>query len=168
MIARITLATLAGAAWISSAATGFADEASERANVAALAVAPAALLPAVPRVITGNDIRIILQDPAIRNGVGLSENSWDFSASDGVPGFGPILVAATRPSTTMSCAERDVQLITSIEDRGSANDVASDRLAAAAFSMLQARSLCGSGSEAEALALYDDTLRALTPMHAAR
>jgi hypothetical protein len=29
-------------------------------------------------------------DPAIRDFVGLSENSWDFNAPDGVPGFGPI------------------------------------------------------------------------------
>lgn len=29
-------------------------------------------------------------DPAIRDFVGLSENSWDFNASGAVPGFGPI------------------------------------------------------------------------------
>jgi Protein of unknown function (DUF3306) len=29
-------------------------------------------------------------DPAIRDFVGLSENSWDFNAPDGMPGFGPI------------------------------------------------------------------------------
>jgi Protein of unknown function (DUF3306) len=29
-------------------------------------------------------------DPAIRDFVGLSENSWDFNAPDGIPGFGPI------------------------------------------------------------------------------
>ena len=168
MIARIALAMLTSAAWISSAAIGVADEASDRANVAALAVAPAALLPAAPRVITGHDIRALLQDPAIRNGIGPSENAWDFAAPDGVPGFGPMIVAATRPGTTSSCAERDVQLITSIEDHGGVNDVASDRLAAAAFSMLQARVLCGAGRESEALALYDGTLRALGPMHAAR
>jgi len=28
-------------------------------------------------------------DPAIRDFVGLSENSWDFNAPEGVPGFGP-------------------------------------------------------------------------------
>jgi hypothetical protein len=30
------------------------------------------------------------QDPSIRDFVGLSENSWDFTAPGGVPGFGPI------------------------------------------------------------------------------
>ena len=29
-------------------------------------------------------------DPAIRDFIGLSENSWDFNAPDGVPGFGSI------------------------------------------------------------------------------
>ena len=29
-------------------------------------------------------------DPAINGFVGLSENSWDFNAPDGVPGFGPL------------------------------------------------------------------------------
>jgi hypothetical protein len=30
-------------------------------------------------------------DPAIRDFVGLAENAWDFTAPDGVPGFGPLL-----------------------------------------------------------------------------
>jgi hypothetical protein len=29
-------------------------------------------------------------DPAIRDFIGLSENSWDFTAPDGIPGFGPL------------------------------------------------------------------------------
>ena len=29
-------------------------------------------------------------DPGIRDFVGLSENAWDFTAPDGVPGFGPL------------------------------------------------------------------------------
>jgi hypothetical protein len=29
-------------------------------------------------------------DPAVRNFIGLSENSWDFTAPEGVPGFGPM------------------------------------------------------------------------------
>jgi len=34
--------------------------------------------------------RAWLADPAIRDFVGLSENSWDFTAPDGVPGFGTV------------------------------------------------------------------------------
>ena len=32
-------------------------------------------------------------DPAIRDFIGLSENSWDFTAPDSIPGFGPLLPA---------------------------------------------------------------------------
>jgi len=35
-------------------------------------------------------------DPAIRDFVGLSENSWDFNAPDSIPGFGPIGSADVR------------------------------------------------------------------------
>ena len=34
--------------------------------------------------------RVWTSDPAIRDFVGLSENAWDFTAPDGVPGFGPL------------------------------------------------------------------------------
>jgi hypothetical protein len=34
-------------------------------------------------------------DPAIRDFVGLSENSWDFNAPGGVPGFGPLTADAS-------------------------------------------------------------------------
>ena len=30
-------------------------------------------------------------DPAIRDFIGLSENSWQFNASDGIPAFGPLI-----------------------------------------------------------------------------
>src|SRR5579883_1186096 len=35
-------------------------------------------------------------DPAIRDFVGLSENSWDFNAPDGVPGFGSLSLDEAR------------------------------------------------------------------------
>jgi hypothetical protein len=35
-------------------------------------------------------VQQLLADPAIRDHVGLSENSWNFSAADSVPGFGPM------------------------------------------------------------------------------
>jgi hypothetical protein len=34
--------------------------------------------------------RAWVADPAIRDFVGLAENAWDFTAPDGVPGFGPL------------------------------------------------------------------------------
>ncbi|HEV8681121.1 MAG TPA: DUF3306 domain-containing protein [Stellaceae bacterium] len=67
-----------------------------------------ASLPPVESIGAGSDIRAFLApgvpaelmraalrrawsaDPAIRDFIGLSENSWDFNAPGGVPGFGPV------------------------------------------------------------------------------
>ncbi len=68
---------------------------------------PEAELPPIDSIDSGTDIRAFLQegvpqdlaraalrrawssDPAIRDFIGLSENAWDFTAPEGVPGFGP-------------------------------------------------------------------------------
>jgi hypothetical protein len=65
-------------------------------------------LPSLESIGANSDIRAFLQrgvpvsltraalsrawsaDPAIRDFVGLSENSWDFNAPDSIPGFGPL------------------------------------------------------------------------------
>ena len=65
-------------------------------------------LPPIDSIDAGTDIRAFLaagvpadvsraalrrawsSDPAIRDFIGLSENSWDFTAPDGVPGFGTL------------------------------------------------------------------------------
>jgi hypothetical protein len=70
-----------------------------------------AALPPIDSIEAGSDIRAFLQtgvpddltraalrrawvaDPAIRDFVGLAENAWDFTAPDGVPGFGPLAPA---------------------------------------------------------------------------
>ena len=41
-------------------------------------------------------VRSMVQDPAIKNFVGIAENTWDFSAPGGVPGSEP--QAAAEPS----------------------------------------------------------------------
>ena len=38
-------------------------------------------------------------DPAIRDFIGLSDNSWDFNAPEGVPGFGSLMTHDTRRVT---------------------------------------------------------------------
>lgn len=49
------------------------------------------LAPGVPAELTRQALRRAWRtDPAIRDFVGPSENAWDFTASDGVPGFGPL------------------------------------------------------------------------------
>ncbi len=67
-----------------------------------------AALPPIESIGVGTDISVFLRagvpaeltraalrrawtaDPAIRDFIGLSENAWDFTAPDGVPGFGPL------------------------------------------------------------------------------
>jgi hypothetical protein len=41
-------------------------------------------------------------DPAIRDFIGLSENSWDFNAPGGVPGFGPLTTDGPEVAVTLS------------------------------------------------------------------
>ncbi|MET0277415.1 MAG: DUF3306 domain-containing protein [Pseudorhodoplanes sp.] len=66
-------------------------------------------LPSLDSIGPGTDIRIFMQpgvpaslsraalrrawsaDPAIRDFIGLSENSWDFTKPESIPGFGPLL-----------------------------------------------------------------------------
>jgi hypothetical protein len=62
------------------------------------------------------------------------------------------------------CAARDVELITLIEDHGSANDVAPERLAKAGLTQMEARLACSAGRQAEGMALYDESIRSLGPM----
>jgi hypothetical protein len=47
-------------------------------------------------------------DPAIRDFVGLSENSWDFNAPDGIPGFGPIDPADVRRLVAQAIGKPEV------------------------------------------------------------
>jgi hypothetical protein len=68
-----------------------------------------------------------------------------------------------KPKPAMAeCAARDLRLITVIEERGEAQDVASDRLAQAARIMMWARDACQEGRIAQALAAYDVALSALS------
>jgi len=85
---------------------------------APLQSSPAAIdldkLPSIESIVAGTDVRAFLQrgvpaaltraalrrawsaDPAIRDFIGLSENSWDFNASDSMHGFGPLDDAEVR------------------------------------------------------------------------
>jgi hypothetical protein len=36
------------------------------------------------------DLRALVLDPAVKNFIGLSENSWDFTVPGGIAGFGPL------------------------------------------------------------------------------
>ena len=53
------------------------------------------------------------------------------------------------------CAEREVQVITLLEDHALAQDVASDRLGEAGLTRLEAQMTCYQGRVAEAVSIYD-------------
>jgi hypothetical protein len=62
------------------------------------------------------------------------------------------------------CAARDLEAVTLIEQRGQGEEMASERVANAAFTMLLAREVCAEGRVEEALALYDSIIGSLHPM----
>jgi hypothetical protein len=57
--------------------------------------------------------------------------------------------------TTRACAERDLQNVILIERHGESQDIASELLAQAFFTMMRARKACRQGREQEAFAIYD-------------
>jgi hypothetical protein len=75
--------------------------------------------------------------------------------------------AAERTTTIpVECATRDLQLVILLEERGEAQDVASDKLAGAFFTMMRARKACAEGRVSEAEAIYDSI--ALQPARSAK
>lgn len=66
---------------------------------------------------------------------------------------------AESPPFPTACALREIPVITAIEDHGSVQDVAADRLADATFRMLSARRACYEGRVEAALRLYDEILK---------
>jgi hypothetical protein len=88
----------------------------------------------------------------------------------GIPSAGPAqertdatASAAARPAShfTVTCARRDLEALTLIEQRGQARDLPGTRLHEASLTVLDARRTCAAGGEAEALALYDSAMRRL-------
>jgi len=74
--------------------------------------------------------------------------------------------AAERTDTIpVTCAARDLQFVILLEQRGEAQDVASDELARAFFTMMRARKACREGRVSEAEAMYDSI--ALQPTRSA-
>ena len=64
-------------------------------------------------------------DPAIRDFIGLSENSWDFTAPGGVPGFGPLdpaevprLLAEVFGPETREKVKSALETVERVADRG--------------------------------------------------
>ena len=62
------------------------------------------------------------------------------------------------------CAARDLEVVNLIEQHGQAQDMASERVANATMTMMQAREACAAGRTDEALAVYDGIIGSLNPM----
>lgn len=62
---------------------------------------------------------------------------------------------AAEPRDISQCAVRDLRLLTLIESHGQAEDVPSDKLSHAFFSMMSARAACATGQVEKALEIYD-------------
>ena len=64
-------------------------------------------------------------------------------------------------TNSAACAERDLQAITFIEQRGEAGDLPSTTLGELGLMQQRARLDCLAGQETRALAIYDDILSAV-------
>jgi hypothetical protein len=69
----------------------------------------------------------------------------------------PAGATGSEEDTTLApiCAEREVQVITLLEDHALAQDVASDKLGEAGLARLEAQMTCYQGRVAEAVSIYD-------------
>ena len=69
--------------------------------------------------------------------------------------------AGQAQTISAACAERDLQAITFIEQRGEAGDLPSTTLGELGLMQQRARLDCLAGQETRALAIYDDILSAV-------
>jgi hypothetical protein len=114
---RQASAALRGPPAAEAAGSAAASETAPNTPLAAAAAEPPSVgadLPPIETIGAGSDIRAFLApgvpadlvrsalrrawtaDPSIRDFIGLSENSWDFNAPDGVPGFGSVTAEDAR------------------------------------------------------------------------
>jgi hypothetical protein len=66
-------------------------------------------------------------------------------------------------SFTRGCAARDLQILMLIEEREETRAIAAERLNDAIIAMMNARIICYDGHVVDALAIYDNIARGLTP-----
>ena len=77
--------------------------------------------------------------------------------------LGAMIDCTTAGSLTRRCATRDLQILMLIEEQENSNAISAERLSDAMLTMMNARMLCHDGHEADALAMYDNIARSLTP-----
>jgi hypothetical protein len=94
--------------------------------------------------------RIGVLDPQIDAKRDRAAGVVEASQLDGATG-----AIAADPAGIARCAWRDLQIVTSIEVHGDAQDVPADKLRDAFFTMMKARAACSAGRINEAIAVYD-------------
>ncbi len=77
--------------------------------------------------------------------------------------LGTIINSADAGSFTRGCAARDLQILMLIEDRENSNAVAPEKLSDALLTMMNARMVCYEGHVVDALAIYDNIAKSITP-----
>ena len=80
-----------------------------------------------------------------------------------IAGYAAVAAVSAGQAQTISaaCAERDLQAITFIEQRGEAGDLPAPTLGELGLMHQRARLNCAAGQETRALAIYDDILSAV-------
>jgi hypothetical protein len=74
------------------------------------------------------------------------------------------ITETTAGSFTRGCAVHDLQILMLIEEHESTNAIPPQQLSEAMRLMMEARMICREGHEADALAMYGNAARSLTPM----
>jgi hypothetical protein len=77
--------------------------------------------------------------------------------------LGAMVNGTTAGSFTRGCAARDLQILILIEERETTNAFSAETLSEAMLTILNARMICYEGHVVDALAIYDDVARSLTP-----
>jgi hypothetical protein len=95
----LALSTAMVAAQSASIASNAKERLSRAPEVDTAAVDSAAPSAARRDAVPAIDLRALVLDPAVKNFIGLSENSWDFTVPGGIPGFGPLPHGDARDTT---------------------------------------------------------------------
>jgi hypothetical protein len=77
--------------------------------------------------------------------------------------LGTMAHSAIAGSFIRGCAARDLQILMLIEEREETNAISAERLNDAIITMMNARIICYDGHVVDALAMYDNIARSLTP-----
>jgi Protein of unknown function (DUF3306) len=97
-------------------------------------------------------------DPAIRDFIGLSENSWDFNAPEGVPGFGPFAPEAAQKLVAQVLGDPHPTQDTEATIAAAAESPATaSSAAAAATKIAQAQPPADANADAESQTGQEDT-----------